>query len=122
MERRSRRPKAARRIVAERLFFDTNILVYAHTVGAPLKKRVSRKMLAEHLGDQTAVLSTQVLQEYFVAAVRLGLPPELAQQHVATYAQASVVQVTAELILSAIDLHRLHKLSFWDSLIIRSAR
>jgi predicted nucleic acid-binding protein len=44
------------------------------------------------------------------------------QQHVATYAQANVVQVTTELILAAIDLHRLHKLSFWDALIVRSAR
>ncbi len=43
-------------------------------------------------------------------------------QHVATYAQANVVQVTTELILAAIDLHRLHKLSFWDALILRSAR
>ena len=68
-----------------------------------------------------AIVSTQVLQEYFVAATRLGLPPEIAQQHVATYAQANVVQVTTELILAAIDLHRLHKLSFWDALIVRSA-
>jgi len=37
------------------------------------------------------------------------------QQPVATYAQANVVQVTTELILAAIDLHRLHKLSFWDA-------
>ena len=37
-------------------------------------------------------------------------------------AQANVVQVTTELILAAIDLHRLHKLSFWDALIVRSAR
>ena len=30
--------------------------------------------------------------------------------------------VTTELILAAIDLHRLHKLSLWDALIVRSAR
>ena len=39
--------------------------------------------------------------------MRIGLPAEIAQQHVATYAQANVVQVTTELILAAIDLHRL---------------
>ena len=33
-----------------------------------------------------------------------------------------MVQVTTELILSAIDMHRLHHLSFWDALIVRSAR
>jgi predicted nucleic acid-binding protein len=68
------------------------------------------------------VFSTQVLQEYFVAATRIGLPSELARQHVATYAQANVVRVTTGLILAAIDLHRLHKIPFWDALIVRSAR
>ena len=108
--------------MAERRFFDTNLLVYAHGADEPQKKKIARKLLATHLGDQTAVFSTQVLQEYFVAATRIGLPAELVQQQVATYAQANVVQVTAELILAAIDLHRLHKLSFWDALIVRSAR
>ena len=107
--------------MAERRFFDTNVLVYAQ-VGDPKKRRAARKLLSAHLGDQTAVFSTQVLQEYFVAATRNGLAPEMAQQHVATYAQANVVQVTTDLILAAIDLHRLHRLSFWDALILRCAR
>ncbi len=90
--------------MAERRFFDTNVLVYAHGADQPQKKKTARKLLATHLSDQTAVFSTQVLQEYFVAATRLGLPAELVQQHVATYAQANVVQVTTELILAAIEL------------------
>jgi predicted nucleic acid-binding protein len=108
--------------VAERSFFDTNVLVYAQAADEPQKRKTARKLLATHLEDQTAVFSTQVLQEYFVAVTRTGLPAEIAQQHAATYAQANVVQVTTELILAAIDLHRLHRLSFWDALIVRSAR
>jgi predicted nucleic acid-binding protein len=108
--------------VAERFFFDTNVLVYAQVADDPRKRKVARKLLSAHLEDQTAVFSTQVLQEYFVAATRIGLPAGIAQQHVATYAQANVVQVTIELILAAIELHRLHRLSFWDALIVRSGR
>ena len=108
--------------MAERRFFDTNVLVYAHAADEPQKRKVARKLLSAHLIDQSAVFSTQVLQEYFVAATRIGLPAEIAQQHVATYAQANVVQVTTELILAGIDLHRLQRLSFWDALIVRSAR
>lgn len=108
--------------MANRSFFDTNVLVYAHAADEPKKRTVARKLLTAHLADQTAVFSTQVLQEYFVAVTRIGLPADLAQHHVATYAQANVVQVTTELILAAIDLHRLHQLSFWDALILRSAR
>jgi predicted nucleic acid-binding protein len=108
--------------VAERVFFDTNVLVYAQAGDDPQKRKVARKLLVAHLKDQTAVFSTQVLQEYFVSATRIGLPAEIAQQHVTAYAQANVVQVSIELILAAIELHRLHRLSFWDALIVRSAR
>ena len=80
--------------MAERRFFDTKVLVYAHGADEPQKKKTARKLLATHLSEQTAVFSTQVLQEYFVAATRLGLPAEVVQQHVATYAQANVVQTS----------------------------
>jgi len=93
-----------------------------NTAPPPFFAHGREKLLSVHLGDQTTVFSTQVLQEYFVAATRIGLPAELAQRHVATDAQANIVQVTTELILAAIDLHRLHRLSFRDALIVRSAR
>jgi len=108
--------------MAERRFFDTNVLVYAQAADQPQKRKVARKLLSAHLADRTAVFSTQVLQEYFVAMRRIGLPAEITRRHVTTYAQADVVQVTTELILAAIDLHRLQGLSFWDALIVRSAR
>lgn len=108
--------------MADRRFFDTNVLVYAQDADDAQKRKTARKLLAAHVEDQTAVFSTQVLQEYFVAITRRGVPAEIAQEHVATYAQADIVQVTTDLILAAIELHRLHKLSFWDSLIVRAAR
>lgn len=108
--------------MADRLFFDTSILVYAQASGEAHKRKTARRLLSARLSDQTAVLSTQVLQEYFVAATRLGLSAGLAQQHVAAYAEANVVQVTTGLIHAAIDLHRLHRISFWDALILRAAR
>jgi predicted nucleic acid-binding protein len=44
--------------VAERSFFDTNVLVYAQAADDPQKRTAARKLLAAHLEDQTAVLST----------------------------------------------------------------
>jgi predicted nucleic acid-binding protein len=119
----SDRSRAARAVVvvSERRFFDTNILVYADDASEPEKRKAAVKLLSTHLlADQTAVLSTPVPQEYFAAAMRIGLSAEVAQRHVATYAQANVVQVTTELILCR--MHRLHHRSFWDALIVRSAR
>jgi predicted nucleic acid-binding protein len=68
------------------------------------------------------VVSTQVLQEYFnTATQKLRLDHDLARRRVELIASLNVVQVDPPLILTAIDLHRLHRLSFWDALILQAA-
>ncbi len=68
------------------------------------------------------MLSTQVLQEYFhVATRKLGLSREAARGRVEAYAKLEVVLLRPPLILSAIDLHRLNKLQFWDALLVVAA-
>ena len=105
-----------------RCFFDTNILLYAHDPADRARQKLARGLLAQHLRARTAVVSTQVLQEFFSVVTRkFGLPAELAREEVLTWSKASVVQVTPELILSAIDLHRLHSVNFWDALVLRAA-
>ena len=109
--------------MADRLFFDTNVLVYAHAADEPQKRKTARRLLSMRLADQTAVLSTQVLQEYFVAVTRkLHLDPRLARRKVELLAEFDVVAPDVTDILAAIDLHRLHQLSFWDALILRAAK
>jgi predicted nucleic acid-binding protein len=68
------------------------------------------------------VFSRQVLQEYFAAAIRKPkVRPDLARRKVEIFARLHLVQVDLDLILSAIDLHRLRVVSFWDALIVRAA-
>jgi predicted nucleic acid-binding protein len=38
------------------------------------------------------------------------------------YARLGVVPMTEDLLFSAVDLHRLEPISFWDALIVRSAQ
>lgn len=105
-----------------RTFFDTNILVYADDVAAGAKRERALALLEEHVRAGTAVLSTQVLQEFYVIATRkLGVPPALARNKVALFGRLDLVEVDLELILGAIDVQRLHQLSFWDALIVRAA-
>lgn len=67
-------------------------------------------------------MSTQVLQEYFVKATgKLRLPADEVRARVEQLAQLEVVLVRPDLILGAIDLHRLSRISFWDALIVRCA-
>jgi len=106
-----------------RSFFDTNVLIYADDKDAPAKGRLALELLAEHRRNRTGVVSLQVLQEYFVTATRkLNVEPSIARRKVQLLAEFDVAAPDLSDILAAIDLHRLHNLSFWDALVIRSAK
>jgi predicted nucleic acid-binding protein len=80
-------------------------------------------LFRDHLRRGTAVLSLQVLQEYFAAATRkLRLAPETAQRKVEILGRARVVRFDVTDIIAAIELHRLTQVSFWDAMILHAAR
>jgi predicted nucleic acid-binding protein len=106
-----------------RTFFDTNILIYADDQATPAKRRRALKLVAEHRLSRTGVVSLQVLQEYFVTVTRkLGVDAAIARRKVELIAEFDVASPDVLDILAAIDLHRLHGISFWDALIVRSAK
>jgi predicted nucleic acid-binding protein len=106
-----------------RSFFDTNVLVYADDKAAPAKQRRALELVAEHRRAGTGVVSLQVLQEYFVTVTRkLNLDARVARRKVELLAEFDVAAPHVPDILAAIDLHRLHGFSFWDALILRSAK
>jgi predicted nucleic acid-binding protein len=105
-----------------RSFFDTNILIYADDKAAPAKQRRALDLIIEHRRSRTGVLSLQVLQEYFVTVTRkLRVESAIARRKVELLAEFHVAAPDVADILAAIDLQRLHNLSFWDALVIRSA-
>jgi predicted nucleic acid-binding protein len=106
----------------DRSFLDTNILVYADDQDAGKKRDRARGLVRDLMRASCAVVSTQVLQEFFVITTKkLGVPAAMARRKVELLARMDVVVVRPELILGAIDLHRLHSISFWDALIVRAA-
>lgn len=105
-----------------RAFIDTNLLIYADDLDAGKKNRVAQQILGGLISTRTGVLSTQVIQEYFVVATRkLGVTPDSARRKIVLLSTLELVPVDLTAILGAIDLLRLHSLSFWDALILRSA-
>ena len=107
-----------------RSFFDTNVLVYLFDADAPEKKNRAQALLEAEVTEGGAVLSTQVLQEFYVAVTRklsVPLPSEAAEQAVRHFAILPLMQVDAELILAAIRRSRYHRLSFWNALIVETA-
>jgi predicted nucleic acid-binding protein len=109
----------------DRVFIDTNVLVYLHDDGEPQKKKRAAERLAAELERSELVVSTQVLQELYVALTRGPEPirlPAGAEQAVRDVARLTVVQVDAPLIFEAIAASREQQLSFWDALVIRAGR
>ena len=108
--------------MTERCFLDSNILLYADDESAGPKQDKAIALLEAGLRTRKAVISTQVLQEYYVNAVKkLKIPPEVARSSVEIFQTLPTALIQCSDILAAIDLQRLHTISFWDCLVIGSA-
>ena len=108
--------------MSAREFLDTNVLIYAHDARDPRKRARARELIRRLLRERRGVLSLQVLQEFFAAATRkLGMSSEDAGRRVVQYSRFDVVTLAPADLVAAIDLHRLHRLSIWDALIVRAA-
>jgi predicted nucleic acid-binding protein len=53
-------------MTADRVFVDTNVLVYSHNADEPAKQAVAKERIADLWQEVRGVISTQVLQELFV--------------------------------------------------------
>lgn len=105
-----------------RRFLDTNVLLYADDLDAGEKRRKARVVLRDALTSGEGVVSTQVLQEFFVNSTgKLGVDPVEARRKVELLARMDLVRIDLAMILAAIDLSRLHSLSFWDALVLQAA-
>ena len=104
-------------------FLDTNFLVYCFSQDEPEKREKCLGILRQASSKVTFAISTQVLNEF--AAVMIGkykLPPLEVKAIISDLALFEVVPTDVYLIQDAIDIHVLHQLSFWDSLIISAAK
>jgi predicted nucleic acid-binding protein len=104
-------------------FFDTNILVYTDDDRSPEKQQRATVLLEDYRRRRAAVISLQVLQEYYATITRkFGVDAEHAQRKVELLAHGNVVRFEARDVIAAIELHRLTRISFWDAMIVHAAR
>lgn len=105
-------------------FFDTNVLLYMYDDDEPQKKARAIEVFERAVEKDLAVLSTQVLQEFYVNATRklaVPLSPERAAARVQDFARLPLVRVDETMILAAIERHRSMSLSYWDALVVEGA-
>ena len=110
--------------MASRTFFDTNVLVYLFDADSKDKQARARDALEQALARGAVVISTQVLQEFFVTVTRKlarPLPAGEAEAALRSLMELSVIPVDPELILAAAVSCRRDRISFWDALILAAA-
>jgi predicted nucleic acid-binding protein len=109
--------------MSDRTFVDTNVLIYAHDIDAGRKHDVAKAVLRELWGDRTGILSTQVLQEFYVNATRkipTPLPKPAARGVVSAYAAWCVDGITTTDVNAAFHIEDAN-INFWDALIVAVA-
>src|SRR5712691_1803873 len=111
--------------MSDRFFLDTNILVYAVDPTDARKHEIAVDWLERSLRTGEAVVSFQVMHEWFHWVLRKSakpLQPALARQIYRSLLEPlSRVESSRELIDTALDLFENDKVSWWDALIIGAA-
>lgn len=105
-------------------FLDTNVLLYMYDDDEPEKKNRALRLFDEEVRADRAILSTQVLQEFYVNATRnikTPLSPERAEARVWDFSQLPLIRMDAPLILAAIGRSQEMPFSFWDAVIVEAA-
>lgn len=111
--------------MADRVFVDTNVLVYFRDSTEPAKQAAAAEWMA-HLWERgSGRVSQQVLREYYVTVTGKldpGLPAAEAREDVLAFRAWNPLEADLGLIEDAWTLEDRYRLSFWDALIVAAAR
>ena len=108
----------------DKIFVDTNILIYAHDMDAGVKHDVANSIIEKIWEEKSGIISTQVVQEFYVNVTRKipnPITPVLARGIILNYFSWHLEAIDPHTILFASEIEERHVLSFWDSLIVAAA-
>jgi len=92
----------------DRVFIDTNILVYLYSKTEPQKKQIVLKLLS----SKNVTISTQVIGEFvWVMYRKFGIERE----------KLKIIPINPKTVKKALNIFEVYKLPSWDSLIVASA-
>ena len=110
--------------MSAKAFVDTNVLVYAHDSSAGEKHEQAKSLVKNLWTEKAGVVSTQVLQEFYVTVRKKVLHPGdvgTAKRWLSHYINWQVIENDGNAVLHAIDVEQRYQLSFWDALIVQAA-
>lgn len=110
--------------MSAKAFVDTNVLVYAHDSSAVEKHEIAKSLVDRLWMEKTGVLSSQVLQEFYVTVRKKVAKPvdvRTAKRWISDYLNWAIIQNDSLAVLRAIDMEQRYRISFWDAMIVQAA-
>jgi predicted nucleic acid-binding protein len=110
--------------MSDRIFVDTHILVYAHDLSAGDRHAKASAIIESLWETERGVISTQVLQEFYVTLTRKiknPLKPNEAREIIRNYIAWPVQINDPETTIRASEIEEKNILSFWDAMIVAAA-
>lgn len=108
--------------MTDKIFLDSNVLIYSIDDGEVVKQQIANNLITS-LSEKGGVISTQVLQEFYnIATKKLGISKQDAKVLLERLSDCFIVHKnTVSDILHAIEISIKTQFSFWDSLILSAA-
>jgi predicted nucleic acid-binding protein len=105
-----------------KVFVDSNIIIYANDARDAAKQMIAVERLEELMRNGAGVISTQVLMEYAAVALgKLGQPAEVVLRQLWALEAFEVVQTSADVVRRAVEVQLRSQTSFWDAAILAAA-
>lgn len=111
--------------MTEKIFVDTNVLVYVYDTGHATKREAATAWLACLWREQTGRTSVQVLNELNVTLTRKLARPMNADEAwdvVRSLMAWDPLPIDRNLLLRAREVAQRYRISWWDSLIVAAAQ
>ena len=93
--------------ITDKVFFDTNILVYAYDRRDPAKQERAFDILADAISNENGIVSAQVLGEFYNATTRCvsnPLPEEVVREAISLFATLPVIDIDLGLVQRAVGI------------------
>ena len=111
--------------MTDRVFVDTNVLVYSRDASETRKQKRAMAWMARLWSEQIGRLSFQVLNEFYVTVtnkLQPGMDPQSAREDVRFLLAWRPIPVDARVVEGAWRIQDRYKLSWWDALIVSAAQ
>lgn len=107
----------------DRIFIDTNVLVYIHLFDEESQdKRKALQNLLHRRIDAELIINVQVINEFYNVLLRKNIEDNVIQEKIHSQLEICLAsELSLKTVFSAWKLREKYKYSYWDSLILASA-